>query len=172
MPEREFNKRILDELTLTDESSLRFASSLGLISLHRESCPLCENGVLAIEKKGRLDHGVDGRWRCNQKACKYRRSLFAGSLFATTHLTMRQFFDLCYSYSQRLTLMNASIESSVDLNTVSKWYKNLDDYMIRGETHGRPKLGGFGHVVEVDEMHLFTRMHNRGRILRSQRFWV
>ena len=111
-------------------------------------------------------------WRCRDRNCRREMSIREGSFFGNgTKLELVKIVDLMYSYSyETASMKNLMRECKIASETIVKWRNFVRD--VYGEYFvGNPlRIGGPGHVVEIDESAFVRRKHNVGRVVNTQ--WV
>ncbi|KAI5151668.1 hypothetical protein ENBRE01_2298 [Enteropsectra breve] len=84
----EFYRRISN-----NENSLEYAAELGLLSFVRPHCYATGcNGLMNLEK-GNSRHSIDARWRCNKRACRKTKSLFANTIFHNSKMSISSMLE-------------------------------------------------------------------------------
>ncbi|KCZ81970.1 hypothetical protein H312_00613, partial [Anncaliia algerae PRA339] len=83
-----------------------------------------------------------------------------------------EILDLIYFWCLDLTQNKTRIEAFTDsCDTIYRWYKTLSMQAYKIMINLSPrKIGGIGHVVEIDESKFSKRKYNIGRNIRSP--WV
>ncbi|KCZ77969.1 hypothetical protein H311_01013 [Anncaliia algerae PRA109] len=107
------------------------------------------------------------RWRCTK--CSKTFSLFKNIILENCKQDISEILDIIYFWSLDLTQNKAMIEgNSYSIDTIFNWYRKLriQTYYIMINTRAS-KIGGIGHVVEVDEAKFSKRKYEIGRIVRS-----
>ncbi|KCZ79951.1 hypothetical protein H312_02639, partial [Anncaliia algerae PRA339] len=98
--------------------------------------------------------------------------MFKNTILENCKKDISEILDIIYFWSLDLTQNKAMIEgNSNSIDTIFNWYKKLriQTYYIMINTRAS-KIGGIGHVVEVDEAKFSKRKYEIGRIVRSA--WV
>lgn len=167
------NKRELVSVTLTEENAFNYAKNVRLVKVDQQICQKNDCGCVMKLDKGKKRHGVFSRLKCNKKSCNNTISIFKNTIFDNSHIKISTFFDILYSYSEMKTIKEMMFECSISSETAVAWKKKLENIIIKqGNCLLLNKIGGSSHIVEVDEMHLYTRKYNRGRVLVSESFWA
>ncbi|KCZ82132.1 hypothetical protein H312_00409, partial [Anncaliia algerae PRA339] len=136
-----------------------------------EVIPVLKNCIKCLGGHMRLiEYKNTFRWKC--KACSTAPSIFKDTIFFNNKLDLARLLDLAYYWSQDLNQQKVMHELKFSGHkTISKWYNKLQklSYIILKE-NSRGRIGGPGHVIEIDESKFSKRKYNVGRIPRSP--WV
>lgn len=105
--------------------------------------------ILMVERPRRdVKDGVS--WHC--PSCKGRTSIRGGSFFTKSHLTLQQWLMLMYFWVDEESVSKAAKHcktSIVSAINVYQWLREIcSSRLIRD---GPARLGGPGHIVEIDE---------------------
>jgi hypothetical protein len=109
-------------------------------------------------------------FKCSK--CKLTKSIFQGTIFYNTNKNICELLDLVYFWSINLHQGKTRQECNTrSRKTTNIWYNKLSrlSYSIM-KSQGPSKIGGIGHIVEIDESLFSKRKYNVGRILKSR--WV
>ncbi|CAG4920008.1 unnamed protein product [Colias eurytheme] len=163
-------ERILAELG-TVEQCIAFSEDRGLISATK-NCRYHRSPMTILTSKGSV---------CRTKSCKKRmvaRSI--GTWFENIKLPLPVVFKLMYCYARDYDYYQARIECSsrsrgiaVSEATICDWYSYCRETVVVHQLENqqeRPKIGGPGKVVQLDESKFGRRKYNRGR--RVEGHWV
>jgi hypothetical protein len=104
--------------------------------------------------------------------CKNRISVFKGTIFYNSKKSICELLDLIYFWSINLRQGKTGYECNTKSHkTTNVWYEKLGklSYSIMKEQKSQ-KIGGIGHIVEIDESKFSKRKYNVGRTVRSP--WV
>ena len=165
--------RLVREVFVDKETTINWCRNAGLLHQSR-TCRKC-NSVMTFD----VNIGSCGRWRCHRKALhankeKYEVSGGVGTWFENSRLDIEKSLILmnCWSdgfnYEQARSQCHFAENERLSDNTISDWYNycrevcmiSLDELY---ETNG--KIGGAGHIVEIDECKVGKRKYNRGRMV-------
>ncbi|KCZ79039.1 hypothetical protein H312_03578, partial [Anncaliia algerae PRA339] len=108
-------------------------------------------------------------WRCPK--CYKKISLLKDTILYICKKKLTEIIDIKYFWSLD-TLQTIKLEKHCGGNdAIYKYYKklSLQSYHIL-KLLGRNKIGGFGHIVEIDESKFSKRKYNVGRLVRSP--WI
>lgn len=161
----------ITSLTSTEENSFAFAKELGLISIIPPICSTCNKRM--HNERGKTRHAIDGRWRCSTRTCRKSISLFKDSIFEGKHLPLSTCIRIMYLHAMELNISSISAELKVTREAVSNtiaMFKNNILQLNMNSMFG--KLGIANIPVEIDETHMISRRDWRGRILKSERYWI
>ncbi|KCZ81666.1 hypothetical protein H312_00844, partial [Anncaliia algerae PRA339] len=150
--------------TQTQESTIAWLQEIRVIPSNKE-CISCNNYQMRL-----VPYKKTFRWKCTR--CSKAVSIFEKTIFFNTKMELPQLLDLIYFWSRDLT--QTKVKHELELNSqksICDWYKKLQklSYVImRDELND--KIGGPGHVVEIDESKFSKRKYQVGRIVMSP--WV
>ena len=164
----QMNLRELHRATDTTLAIIAWCRDHGLLATRR-NCHGC--GAAMIESTD--VHRNDGvRWRCRDRNCRRDASIRDGSFFGNgSKLELEKVVNLLYSYScETASFKNLMQECRIASEACVNWRNFVWD--IYGEYFIRHplRIGGPGHVVEIDESAFVLRKHNVGHPVRTQ--WV
>ena len=154
-----------------DDAAFRFAIRLGLIRGPPTHCPACHH--LMWFEKGKKVRGVNGVWRCKNRDCtRETLSLFAGSVFEKSQLTVSQFLKVLFGIAEEKKVLEVAHDADVAAKTVVVIHQLIRKMMADFNRINRRLVGGPQLTVEIDECHVHTRKYNVGRVIASQQWWV
>lgn len=106
------------------------------------------------------------------KNCKKKYSVRTHSFFENIKLTIENVFLLLFSWCALCPVNVASSMHNIRRNSVVQMYRFFRDIASWKllESPNLLKVGGVGHVVQIDESVVTRRKNNVGRIVREQ--WV
>jgi IS1 family transposase len=128
-------------------------------------CSTCIHHPMRLASKGAIL-----RWKCNK--CSIAASIFEGTIFYNTNKKLCELVDLVYVWCDDTLQGKARRECNTkSRKTVGTWYKKLQklSYVIMSAERPR-KIGGPGHIIEIDESQFSKRKYNVGRTVRK--LWV
>lgn len=125
--------------------------------------------------------GSDSRnpyWYCGK--CNKRISVYKDSIFEDLHMPLQKILMLGYSFANESTYEEARRNctfSSADIpitnRTIAHWFdlfrEIVADHCLDQAAMGS-KIGGPGHIVQVDEAMIGRRKFNRGRLVKGT--WI
>lgn len=157
------NHRKLVALTESYESTLEWMFQEQFIN-NIVYCNTC-NQIMVLEQ----NHDTK-RWRC--KKCRKTLSIFQDTILFNCHKPLIELIDLFYFWALDLKQNQTGHEANTaSAGTIHRWYKKLSSQAYHIMINHRPaKIGGVGHIVEVDESKFSKRKYNVGRTVRSP--WV
>ncbi|XP_065320610.1 uncharacterized protein LOC135928171 [Gordionus sp. m RMFG-2023] len=124
----------------------------------------CCNSVMRVEKNNK-----SLRYRCSRSRRSY--SIWKDSIFEGIH-DVGKFLRVVYLYISRYKILTASKELDYDKKAISRWFKKFRKVCGFHIASNHSKIGGPGHVIEIDETHVWKRKYNSGRHLTSEAIWI
>lgn len=117
-------------------------------------------------------------WYCGR--CDKRKSVYVGSIFEDSNLNRRKVLMLALNFAYGTTYddtIRNSIFAANDVpmtnQTIAHWHFIFRDKITQHAaacTANQERIGGDGHIVQVDEMKIGRRKYNRGRLVNGT--WV
>jgi ISXO2-like transposase domain len=163
---QQFTLRNLVTATSTERMSFNFAVTLGLLTPLPGPCPSCG----AIMRVWYFPVLTGGLFRCT-KACGQSFTLKRGSLFEYSHLTISKLLELTYRFCTQEQVTRTALQVCATKKTTCKWFSMLRGVMATVISHHNTSIGGPGHRVEIDEFHMYTPKHGKGRHLALGAIW-
>ena len=110
-------------------------------------------------------------FRCAK--CRTRRSIRNGTFFQQSHFSLSQIFELMYYWSRQEDSIDKIMhELEIGLpSTIVDWKNFCRDKCAQYFINNPMRIGGSGHIVEIDESCFGKRKYNRGRMIQEQQ-WV
>ncbi|GBO15184.1 hypothetical protein AVEN_38646-1 [Araneus ventricosus] len=133
-------------------------------------CPAC-NEKMELSECSTLEDGFI--WCCRkygQNAHHIKRSVRKGSWFECSHLSMPEVLIFTYLFVKKTSNEWIVDELIVSELTVLDWKSFCREVCIDMIIRGSKKLGGVGHVVEIDESKFGKRKYHKGK--RVELKWV
>ena len=129
-------------------------------------CP-CENRMNLHANKKKKDGYI---WKCTR--CKKERSVRSNSIVENCKLPLHLSLFIVKSFLSRLSPKKVCefLNFKFDLRCVYRMYSNLQVYFQHACQLLLAPLGGFGEIVEIDEMIFRKRKYKRGRCRVT--FWI
>jgi hypothetical protein len=153
-------------LSTSTEEALSFAIELGLISKIPENCPKCFE-MMNLYKDSNTKHGFRFRCKCNHTIC-----ISSNTIFENSALNIWQTLTLIYHFCNKDLGKNAAQQCEVTEKAAYQWFKKMRLVQsIIVSNLGEQKIGGKDHVVEIDEFHLYTPKHHKGREPAKGQIW-
>ena len=143
--------------------------------LHREvSCPSCYSVMVFSPERNSY-----GQFRCRRKHRDDKDRVFSitkNTWFDGIRVSIPKAILLTYCFTRQFSYEQALIETSLDeeitsSETIADWYSYCRELTIVGLDRlyeGTGKIGGPGHIVEIDESKIGKRKYNVGRIVEGQ----
>lgn len=160
------------------ESLVSFRSHIkhiGIIKflLHYRLIYLAFNCLLCGSKSTIQSAGRDREsfFRCsNRKECGARTSMRHRSILKLNVISANKFLELIIAWLNKYTIQVAVKEIFVSRSTVCELYNEFRQLIRVWLEENSEKIGGEGHIVEIDESAFGKRKYNRGRLLKTR--WV
>jgi hypothetical protein len=109
-------------------------------------------------------------WRCGK--CTTYRSALGNSLFSHARLRIWQILLIIYHWAFEASYTTISLHLDISAHTVSSYCKKLRLIAVQELDKTSIRLGGHGHIVEIDES-LFVRVkHFRESDMLRPKVWV
>ena len=136
-----------------------FLLKSGLLGDFSGLCDSCKVGHLNLTK-----NGDEFYWRCGYRTCRKKISLRKDSFFEGSHLENSTILCLiyCWLYELSYKFVKADLKIASD-STICDWYNFCRDVCVEILLKDNKKIGGSGHIVEIDESRFGKRKFNRGR---------
>lgn len=163
-----------DELivrTQDETSALELVKEFSLIHVNK-SCILCGH-TMRLENIF-LGRANKARWRCCKSSCRSSSGLFNDSIFYNIHFPLSKALRCIYYHAFNISHNEIAEQLMLNEKTVYNFIKKFNKKMDNDSfNQNLPLLGGIlDDIFEVDETHLISRRDARGRILKSERYWV
>jgi transposase-like protein len=112
-------------------------------------------------------------WQCRRRRADQDhhvvRSLRKGTWFEDSKLTLEELVLLTYFWVEEYAQINVKKELEMSPNTILDWYSFCREVCME-ILHDTKKIGGPGHVVQLDEAEFCTKKYNRAKRVEGQ--WV
>jgi hypothetical protein len=161
------NSRQLALATCNEEQAFAFSLRLGLISLEPGKCPDCGNDMRLAKKANK----VGGHLFLCTKQCGKSVSILSSTWFEGTNLKLWQVLGLTYHFCCNEPVTKAALQCEVTEGTACNWYNFMRGVQAAIISNQEQKIGGPGHVVEMDVFHLYTPKHHKGRPSSKGAIW-
>jgi IS1 family transposase len=149
-----------------NKSDLEWLIEHKLVSEEKE-CPLCSQPMkLQISRK---------TYRCNKRTCRIEESVFKGTFFFNSHLSVRTimllFYGIVYGMSSEMLEREVGV-SNITVASFKKLFRQLIQTLF--EYRNDSWIGGYGRIVQIDEMVVGKRKYNVGRMpaTNNQRWFI
>ena len=137
-----------------DVQLINLLSEIGVIADHYK-CLLCGGDMNKVKDEG---HWF---WICRRrvngvKCQRKKKSIRTGTIFEHSKLSTQDILKIVWHFVHHLSekqCVDYTKLSSKNNTTVVKWYRFCREICTEWfwKPHNTPKLGGFGHIVEMDE---------------------
>ncbi|XP_068229347.1 uncharacterized protein [Palaemon carinicauda] len=145
----------------------------GLLGDFRGPCKKCKKGDVALIRDGcNVRNGQSNYfWRCRNRKCRQKFTMWHKSFFEGSHLEERDIILLTCCWVHRwpqycVELKNEQLGS----HTLVDWYNFCREVCEQVLILDNKKIGGPGHIVEVDESKFGKRKYNIGHKVEGT--WV
>jgi len=167
--------RLATEVLKDGESSVKWCQENGLLPMSK-MCPQCKNKPMPIF----YDRNGLGEFKCQKQHGNrgpIQRQIAEGTWFHGHKIPIQKCLLLMYAFANKMSYEDAIRETSLaevtSSATVADWYSYCREVCLlaldkKYEDEG--KIGGPGHVVEIDESKIGKRKFNKGRWVEGS--WV
>lgn len=170
---RFISKIDLAPLCKSESKCMQFLYDEGLLRT-RMLCPECDARLHPITKWDRTFQ----LFSCRKGHPQFSQSVAKGTWFEKTKLSPAQVLLITHCFAHKssyaLTVTECSFgDQQLSERTVADWFSYCREVcMISMETKytNRGKIGGPGHVVQIDECKIGRRKFHRGRVVEGN--WV
>lgn len=124
-------------------------------------------------------HGI-GRFRCHRKHSsgqKIELQITKNTFFEHFKVSPIKAILLMYCFATKMSFDQAIRETSLEeeetsRETIADWYCYFREICMNAldRTYENNKIGGEGHVIEIDECKIGRRKYNRGRMIDGR--WI
>ncbi|GBM95020.1 hypothetical protein AVEN_29382-1 [Araneus ventricosus] len=135
-------------------------------------CPSC-NEKMELSECSTLEDGFI--WCCRkygQNAHHIKRSVRKGSWFECSHLSMPEVLIFTYLFVKKTSNEWIVDELNVSEPTVVDWKSFCREVCVDMIIRGSKKLGGVGHVVEIDESKFGKRKYHKETLIEITKKYV
>ena len=148
----------------TEANCNQYLISLKIIP-NKRRCGICSS-IMKIESCSTGKYREGCSWKC---ACGHTVSLRRDSILQNRNISSREFIDILTYFADNKTVASAAAHANVAETTVRRIFNELQE-QIAEEIRTRPKIGGPGKVVEIDEAKFGKRKYSRGRMVEGT--WI
>jgi hypothetical protein len=155
-----------------EESCIQFLFEERLLKTNK-NCSMC-NKPMSIQKCSDRKYPY---LQCKQGHTKVTISCASGTWFEKTKLSPIQVMLLTHCFAvnntYKQTITDASVgNSKLSKTTVSDWFSFCREVCMISMCNKitNSKIGGPGHIVEIDECKIGRRKYNRGRLVEGN--WI
>ena len=135
-------------------SLLPMLQETGVVA-EKQQCKYC-GGPMHFHKQSKTWY-----WICNRRVngVKCNRGKFAvtdGTMFSKSHLSIADIIWIIWHFLHHLSENQCKQYTNIGQNnckTVVKWYNKCRNVCGKWIWANKPKLGGYGNIVEMDESH-------------------
>ena len=144
---------------------LNFLSEIGVIA-HDQQCEFC-GGSMHFQKQGNTWYWICTRRVDGVKCNKGKFSIRDGTFFGKSHLPIQTILWMVWHFVHNLTENQCKQYCNLgqkNCKTVGNWYAKCREVCEKWIWANKPKLGGFGKIVEIDDSHFAgTPKYGKGR---------
>lgn len=157
--------RELVGLTRNYRSTIEFLMNRGYLRSEIR-CQRCPTQIMKVYFKNER-----ALFKCCR--CTTTNSIFYKTIFQSCNKDISEILDVIYFWCMDQVQSITGFESGIsNKNTISRWYSKLNELsgrIMRG-LNPTGKIGGPGHVIQIDESKFSKRKFGVGRIVRSP--WI
>ena len=128
-------------------------------------CPICKSEMKLNVNNAEL--------RCSKRGCNKRQSIFANTFFFDSKLSKIIIFEILYCWLWKYPAATIIHELGIGKETFANYSTYFRELCFEfcSLSQGNVKIGGEGHIVQVDEMCVGRRKYNVGRIAAYGQKW-
>lgn len=117
---------------------------------------------------------VNFLWQLMCRKCRKRTCISINTWFESSRLSIQQSILIVACWIRNYTVEETASESGVNMNTVVEYFNFCREVCYVIVTNNSVPIGGEDKVVEVEESHIITRKHGKGRLLKNEaeQMWV
>ena len=133
---------------------LKLLTEVGIIARNQE-CKFC-GGDMHHEKQENSWFWVCNRRVNSRKCTRGKFSVRDGTFVGKSHLSMQAIIWIAWHFVHKLTEDQCKQYTNIgtkNCNTIVKWYAKCREVCGKWIWANKPKLGGYGKIVEMDESH-------------------
>ncbi|XP_039281132.1 uncharacterized protein LOC120350666 [Nilaparvata lugens] len=104
------------------------------------------------------------------RKCNFSQCLRKGTFFAKSNLQLWQILGFVLLWTRNVPSSALMIEVEIYNNTAVDWGSFCREVAFHAISEQKEKIGGEGHVVQIDESKFGKRKYNRGKRVEGQ--WV
>jgi transposase-like protein len=93
-----------------------------------------------------------------------------GSFLESVNISLADFIRVAFLWSHRLPVETAVTMMELSHTTIIQWFSKFRDVCSHHFEMNDRRIGGEGHIVEIDESVFSRRKYRRGRLVRER--WV
>ena len=144
---------------------LQFLSQAGVIAC-QQICKFC-GGQMHFHKSGKTWYWICTRRVDGIKCNRGKKSICDGTFFDKSHLSIQAIMWIVWHFVHKLSENQCKQYTNMGQKaetTVVAWYAKCREVCEKWIWANKPKLGGFGKIVEMDESHFAgTSKYGKGR---------
>ena len=126
--------------------------------------------LMTLQNKKDSQNGLE--WRCPNAGCNAKLSVRTGSCFTGSRLSLQTIFLIIWKWCIELSLKVVSLETGVSQRIVGDFFHLFRTISCESLQITPIKLGGFNHIVEIDESCFrHSAKYGRGRKPEKE-IWV
>ncbi|KAG0417724.1 hypothetical protein EQH57_0905 [Dictyocoela roeselum] len=168
-PRKNIDNMNYNEITtyfMKKDKLIQFLQSMNLIPKSLK-CKKCKKIMKIVKYKHCLSRYS---WKCKYP-CSLRRSIYDLSFFEECRIDLKKFIQLVYLYFHKdIGPKEATKELKISLTSYYFYKKKFETAIVKDYIINKPKLGGEGLEVQVDESLFRRRKYNNGR--KKKQIWV
>lgn len=106
-------------------------------------------------------------------SCSKTSSVFKNTIFYDCKKNIIELLDIIFFWSIDCNQITSAFQSNTRSNqTMNKWFEKLRKIscIIMKNENSSGKIGGFGHIVQIDESKFSKRKYEIGRVVKSP--WI
>ena len=168
--------KLFDLFQIIYQGKLVLIQWLQARGLVKDTLRCAARGCRAVmQLKPRSDIQDRYHWKCSRARCKKTKTLRVVSFFAKSNLPLGDIVSTIYCWAVGMSMTTTATVLGLSNHTVIDWYnfprEECSAKLIRMPIADK-KLGGVGHIVEIDESLMVKRKYNRGGLRQQHQEWV
>ncbi|XP_068218454.1 uncharacterized protein [Palaemon carinicauda] len=163
----------LRDFTRVTPEFIHYLFREGLLGDFRGTCKKCKKGDVALMRVGcNVRNGQSNYfWRCRNRKCRQKFTMRHKSFFEGSHLEERDIILLTCCWVLRWPQYCVELKTEqLGSHTLVDWYNFCREVCEQVLILDNKKIGGPGHIVEVDESKFGKRKYNIGHKVEGT--WV
>jgi transposase-like protein len=147
-------------------ASIEFLQAHGIIR-SEYTCAACDREMQLINDKSRGDGCI---FRCT--SCKRTKSIRQQTFLENSKLSLSHFIWIAYFWASKASMTQICHYLGLSEPTVIDWLNLIREVCSWKLLQLDQKIGGVGHVVQVDESIIYKAKYHIGHALYARQKWI